>query len=111
VAHAQHGPLYFHLNTPPINGGFRYFGFVLDGLPLEGEPVEGEPVEGEPVEGEPVEGLPAAPEESPFIVGLELVVPVLVESLVPCLVVLLPLVPYAPVAFGSVLLPMLPGSD
>jgi hypothetical protein len=92
----------------PINRGPCYFGFVLDGLPGELGVLEGEPVEGEPVEGEPVEGLPDVPEESPFIVGLELVVPVLVDPLVPCPVVL-PLVPYAPVAFGSVLLPMLPG--
>jgi len=90
----------------PPNGGLCYFGVVLDGLPLEGEPEDGDPAEGEPMEGEPVDGLPEVPEESPFIVGLLLVVPVLVDPLVPCPVVL-PLVPYAPVE--SVPVPMLPG--
>ncbi len=77
-----------HLRSTEVSG---YFGFVLDGLPGELGVLEGEPVEGEPV----VE-LPEAPEESPLIEGLVLAVPVLVEPLVP-------------VAFGSVLLPMLPG--
>jgi hypothetical protein len=96
TAHVGHGPFRFQLDTPPINGGLCYFGFVLDGLPGELGVLEGEPVE-----GEPVEGLPEVPEESPLIEGLLLVVPPLVEPLI--------VLPLVPVAFGSVLFPMLPG--
>ena len=99
-------PFYARLSPEAI---VSYLGEVVDEsvdpVVLEGVPVEGDPVEGDPVEGDPVEGLPDIPDESPFMEGLLLVVPLLVEPLVPCPVVLLPL--DAPVE--SVLLPMLPG--
>lgn len=81
---------------PPTNL-FLYLGEVVDDGDVE---VSGVVV----LAGGVVEGVPAVPAESPLDVGLLPVVPLLVAPVVPCMLVLLPLV-----LLGSMLEPMLPG--